>query len=116
MVVHVAQEQARFRPVDDEAEVATDTRRPEVLVLRLVQFVKLHPRIRRVHLEIEGRRLHGLLLLTGQANKAVCEGIGDAEVHQSVDFLILGAHLSILQSHCGPVSSTRATRHAAFLS
>jgi hypothetical protein len=30
-------------------------------------------------LQIERRRLHGHLLLAGQAGQTVCEGIGDAE-------------------------------------
>ena len=42
---------------------------------------KLHARAGRVHLQIEGRRLDGLLLLAGQLGEAVGEGVGDAEVH-----------------------------------
>ena len=84
VVVHVAQKQARVRPVDDETDVAADPDRPEVLVLRLVKLVKLHPRIRRIHLEVECRRLDGLLFVASEATERVSEGVGDTEV-QNVD-------------------------------
>ena len=39
------------------------------------------PGIGRVELQVEGRRLDGLLLVAGQAGEAVGEGVGDEEVH-----------------------------------
>ena len=58
-----------------------DPHRPEVLVLRLVELVELHARVGRVHLQVEGRGLDGLLLVAGQPGEAVGEGVGDAEFH-----------------------------------
>ena len=43
--------------------------------------MELHPRVGRVHLQIERRRLGGLLLLAGELGEAVSERVGDAEVH-----------------------------------
>ena len=58
-----------------------DPHRPEILVLRLVELVEAHARIGRVELQVEGRRLDGLLLVAGQSGEAVGEGIGDAKFH-----------------------------------
>jgi hypothetical protein len=70
--------------VDDQPDVAVDAHRPEVLVLRPVQLVELHPRVGGVELEVEGRGLHGLLLFAGQLGEAVGEGVGDAELHMEL--------------------------------
>ena len=67
--------------MDNQPDVIADPHRPEILVLRLVQLMELHPRIRRVHLEVERRRLDRLLFLACKAREAVGEGIGDAEFH-----------------------------------
>jgi hypothetical protein len=50
VMIHVAEQQAGIGLVDDQPNVAADPHRPEVLVLRSVQLVEPHPRIRRVHL------------------------------------------------------------------
>mgnify|MGYP000399456480 CR=1 FL=1 len=84
VMAHVGEEQAARCPVDDQPQVAADTHRPEVLVLRLLQLVKLHPRRGRVHLKIERGRLHGLLLVARQPRQAVGEGVGDPEIHSGV--------------------------------
>ena len=55
-----------------------------MLVPGLVQPVKTHARISRIQLQVEGRRLDGLLFLASQFNKAVCEGIGDSEFYYPV--------------------------------
>jgi hypothetical protein len=81
VMVRVAQQQASLRPVDDQPNVAADPHRPEVLVLRLLELVELHARGRRVDLEVERRRLDGLLLVARESGQAVGEGVGDAEVH-----------------------------------
>ena len=83
MVADVAEQQARLGPVDDQPDVAADPHRPEVLVLRLVELVELQPGLRRVDLQVEGRRLDGLLLVAGQAGEAVGEGVGDEEVQSA---------------------------------
>jgi hypothetical protein len=66
--------------MNDQADVPAHAKGPEVSVLGLVELVKLHPRGGRVHLKIEGRGLHGLLLIAGQPRQAIGEGVGDAEV------------------------------------
>jgi adenine-specific DNA-methyltransferase len=43
--------------------------------------VEAHAGIGRVELQVEGRRLHGLLLIPGQSGEAVSENVGDAEFH-----------------------------------
>src|SRR6185295_688306 len=60
MMIHVAKQQATLAFVDNKSEVGADTYRPEILVLRLVEFVKLHARVGRVQLQVEGRRLDEL--------------------------------------------------------
>ena len=82
VMIDVAEQQAASRLVDDQPDVAADPHRPEVLVLRLVELVEAHAGIGRVELQVEGRRLDGLLLVAGQAGEAVGEGVGDAEFHQ----------------------------------
>ena len=52
------------------------------LSFALSSLWKLHPGIGRVELQVEGRRLDGLLLVAGQPGEAVGEGVGDAEVHR----------------------------------
>ena len=81
VVIDVAEQEARLAPVNDQPDVAADPHRPEVLVLRLVELVEAHAGIGRVELQVEGRRLDGLLLVAGQAGEAVGEGVGDAEFH-----------------------------------
>jgi hypothetical protein len=81
VVPRIAQQKARLRAVHDEAQVAPHSGRPEVPVFRVFEPVQLHARIRRVHLQVKGRGFDELLLLAGQAGKAVGEGVGDAEVH-----------------------------------
>jgi len=81
VVVDVAQQQAVGRLVHDEPDIAAHAHRPEVSIARLVELVKAHARAGRVHLQVERRRLGGLLLVAGQAREAGGEGVGDAEVH-----------------------------------
>jgi hypothetical protein len=67
--------------VDDQADIAADPDRPEVLVPRRVQLVKTEARAGRVQLQVKRRGLDGLLLVAGQAGQTVGKGVGDAEVH-----------------------------------
>ena len=55
--------------------------RPEALVYRPIERVEAEPRRRRIDLEIEGRRLDGLLLVAGEAREAVGERVADEEIH-----------------------------------
>jgi hypothetical protein len=70
--------------VNDQPDIAADPDRPEVFVLGLVELVELHAGIGRVHLQVKGRGLHGLLLVTGQSGEAVGKRVGDAEFHQNI--------------------------------
>lgn len=67
--------------MDDQPDVGAHPHRPEVRILRLAQPMELHPRVSRIHLQIEGSRLHRLLLVAGERRQAVGEGVGDEEVH-----------------------------------
>ena len=81
VMIHIAEQQAGFCPVDDDAQIAIDAYRPELLVLCPVKFVKTHAWIGRIHLEIESRGLDGFLLFACEFGEAVGEGISDAELH-----------------------------------
>lgn len=63
----------------DQPNVAIDADRPEVLVLRPVELVEAHPRTGRVQLQVERRRLDGLLLVAGESSETARERVGDAE-------------------------------------
>lgn len=80
VVVDVAQQQAPLRLVDDQAEVAVDPDGPEARVLRPLDPMELQPRMRRVDLEIESRRLRRLLVLRLEPGEAGGERIGDPEL------------------------------------
>ena len=45
--------------------------------------MELHAWMHRVHLELEGGHLHGLLLIARQPGEAGGEGVRDSELHQS---------------------------------
>jgi len=66
-MVRITQHQTSVGLVDDDPQILADPNRPEILVLRLAEFVKLQPRVLRVHLQIKGRGLYSLLLLSGQS-------------------------------------------------
>ena len=53
------------------------------LSFALSSLWKLQAGMRRVELQVEGRRLDGLLLVAGQAGEAVGERVGDAEFHHA---------------------------------
>ena len=83
VVIDVAEQKAGGRLVNDQPDVAAHPHRPEVLVLCLVELVEAHAGIGRVELQVERRRLDGLLLVAGQSGEAVGEGVGDAEFHSN---------------------------------
>jgi hypothetical protein len=81
VVVHVAKEQASLRLVDDQPDVAAGANGPEPLVLRLVELVKSQAGTRWVRLQVEGRCLHGLLLVSAQTREAFGESVGYSKIH-----------------------------------
>src|SRR5262245_31673873 len=83
VMIDVAEEEASVGPVNDEPYVGAYPYRPEALVLRFVQFVEAETRRRRIHLEVEGRRLDCLLLVAGQPRETVGECVGDEERHSA---------------------------------
>jgi len=82
VVVDVAEQKARIRAMNNEAEIQADAGGPEVAVLRLVDAMELKAGLGRVHLEIERSGLDGFLFVAGEAREAVGECIGDAEFHK----------------------------------
>ena len=81
VMADVAEQKVRTGLVDDQAEVAADSHRPEIPVLRAVNPVKPHPRLCRVHLQLECGDLGRLLLLARESPETGGEGVGDAEFH-----------------------------------
>ena len=65
VMVHIAQQQTRAGLVHDQSDIAANPDRRKVFILGLVQFVKLHPGIGRIHLQIECGGFDGLLLFAG---------------------------------------------------
>jgi len=65
VVIHVTEQQATLRFVNDQPDVCIHLHRPEILVLRLVEFVEAEARTCRVHLQVECRGLGGFLLVAG---------------------------------------------------
>jgi hypothetical protein len=80
---HVAEQEARFGLVNDQADVAVDPHGPEILVLCPIKLVKAHAGAGRIELKIECRRFDRLLLFAGQTGEAVGKAIGDQELHCS---------------------------------
>jgi len=70
--------------VDDQPDVRADPDRPKIPVAGLVELVKLHPRAAGVELEVKGRRLDGLLFVTGEAGEGVSECVGNAEIQATM--------------------------------
>ena len=77
VVIHIANQQARIRPMDDQPNVTAGPHRPEPGVPAVLQFVEAHAGVDWVHLEVEGSGLNGLLFLAREPGKAICEGVGD---------------------------------------
>ena len=59
-----------------------DPDRPEVLVPDLVKFMKTHSRTGRVHPQVKGSGLDGLLFFIGQPGEAICKCVGNAKIHR----------------------------------
>ena len=65
----------------NQPDICIDAHRPEIRVYGTVQPMEMQPPAGRIELQVECRRLDGLLLRTGQPYEACCKGIGDAELH-----------------------------------
>jgi hypothetical protein len=83
VVIDVAQQQASGSFVNDQADIGTHSHGPKILILGMVDLVKTHPRICRVNLQVERRRLGCLLFVASQTRKAVREGIGNSDDHSA---------------------------------
>ena len=70
-----------YMPISNQPNVATDSNGPEIRIASAIELVELHPRIRRIELQIEGGRLDNLLFIAGQLSEAVGECVGDSEFH-----------------------------------
>src|SRR5258708_15493905 len=68
--------------MDDEANVGVYPHRPEIRILGTIKFMKRQAGRGGIHLQIEGSRLHRLLLLRRQPCEAIGKGIGNPEFHQ----------------------------------
>lgn len=68
--------------MNDDAQVAAGTNRPEIRVLGAFDAVETETGMSGIDLEVEDGRLHGLLLLRSEVGQAAGEGVGDAEVHE----------------------------------
>ena len=91
--------------MDDQADVAAGSNRPEVLVPSLVQLVKTQARIRWIHLQIEGSSFNGFLLVTAEFGEAIDEGVGDEEVQGDDYRLNMGIARIMKSSKSGTVKS-----------
>ena len=67
----VAEQEVGRRLVHDHAHPTIDPNRPEVLVPGPLHSMELHPRLRRIELQIERRRLGGPLFLARQLRQAI---------------------------------------------
>jgi len=65
--------------MDDQPNIFAGANRPEIRIARPVKAMKAQTRARRVQLQIEGRRLHRLLLRPVQPGEAGGECVGDTE-------------------------------------
>lgn len=80
VVVNVTEQKGCIALMDDQANVAANTHRPEIFVLRFVELVKAHAGVGRIDLQIERGCLDRLLFVASKASEAIGECIGDAEI------------------------------------
>lgn len=67
--------------MQDEADIIIDSDGEEIPVPRFFEAMEIHPRTRRIDLEVERRVLDRLLLVWGQSGEAIGKCVGDSEVH-----------------------------------
>jgi len=99
MMIHITKEETVAGLMDNYPDVTTDPHRPEVFVFSIVELVELHAGISRVHLQVKGRGLYCLLLLTGQFGEAVGKCVSYAELHlYSQNYLYVFLYFRQVQS------------------
>src|SRR5690554_5538325 len=103
-MVDIAEQQAAGRLVNDQANVAADTYRPEVRVLGTLELVKAHAATGRIHLQVKGGGLGSFLFVAGKPGEAGSESVGNPEVHR--------ATTGPCRYSC-PASSTNRSRQSA---
>jgi hypothetical protein len=81
VMVDIGEQQTRFGLVQDDSDIGVGAHRQEVRVARLVDPVHLQTGMLLVGLQVEGRRLHRLLVRCREASQSVGKLIGDAKVH-----------------------------------
>src|SRR5271166_6705790 len=81
VVPEIGQQETGFGFMDDDADVAAGAHRPEMGIPGPLDPVKIHPRRRGVHLQVERRRLGGLLLGRLKTCRRRGEGGGDTKFH-----------------------------------
>jgi hypothetical protein len=84
VTVDVSEQQACCCPVDDDAKVVIDSRRPKVRIARVVDAVHLQAGMLRVGLQVEGGKFCGLLVGRRKSRQRVGEGVGDKEIHGTI--------------------------------
>lgn len=65
MMINIAEQQAGFTAVNNQANIAARPHRPEVLVPGAIQLVETHAGAGRIQLQVEGRCFDELLLVAG---------------------------------------------------
>jgi hypothetical protein len=78
---HIAEHHAALDPVEDQPDVTAGTRRPEVLVLDVVEPVALEARVGGIDLQLEGGELGSFLRFSAELLKAGLEAVGEEESH-----------------------------------
>ena len=86
VVSDVATQQTEISLVNNQADIAIDANRPEILVPSPIEFVKLQSRIGWIQLQFKGSRLDRVLFVACQFGEAVRKRVGDSKlqiyVHQ----------------------------------
>ena len=108
VMIDIAEEQAVGGAMHDDPDVRTDAQGPEVFVARFVQFVKTQAgTVRAIGLQVKGRRLDGLLLVSRKPGEAVGKGVGDQEVHTNISIIQVSGY------HHHWQTDIRPSRHTA---
>src|SRR5580704_7778780 len=81
VMIDEAKQQAGYRLVYDQTNIAAYPHGPEILIFGFVEAVKTQSRTGRIQLEVKRGGLDCFLLVSGQSRQTVGEGICDAEFH-----------------------------------
>ena len=83
VMIDIGDEQAVFRLVHDQSQIAADAYRPEIRVLRLVDPVERQALAGGIDLQIDDRRLDRLRLRRGQSGQRAGEAVGEQKAHSA---------------------------------